>query len=481
MRLNVVLRYVGIVMLFNAAFMVLSAGVSYFYDIDSGFQPLLLSAALTAVIGAFPLIFVGSNEQISNKEGYTIVVGAWLMSCVVGSFPYLLWGGEFGFIDAWFESVSGYTTTGATILNDVEALPKGLLFWRSLTHWMGGVGVVMFALVILPSLGRSKMTISNVELSSIAKDNYRYRANTIIRILLTVYLGITLCCTLLLRVAGMDFFDAINHAMSTVATGGFSTKNLSIAYYDNIWIEIVLTFFMVLSGIHFGLIFATFTGKYMNIFRSEVVRYYLLSLIIGCLAISVSIWLGGSYESFWSALRYSSFELATYATTTGFAVADSNLWSPFAITLLMIFSIQCGCAGSTSGGIKCDRVCIAAKAIWAKIRQQQHPNAIFRIKLGGVVQEKSVSDFVMLFIVLYLFLILVGTVVMTAAGLDLVTAFSTSIANLGNVGPGFGETGGFNSYANLPGFVRFFCPLLMLFGRLEIFGLLQLFLLKWWK
>ena len=204
MRVDVVLRYVGVVMIFIALFMLLSAGISYVSGMDSAFYPLLLSSLLTALLGAFPLIFVERTEQITNKEGFCVVVGSWLVACVVGTFPYLIWGGEFSLVNAWFESVSGFTTTGSTILNDVEALPRGLQFWRFSTTWVGGMGVVMFALLILPSLGRNKLTLSNVELSTLAKDNYRYRTQIIVQILLVVYVGLTVVSTLLLKMAGMN-------------------------------------------------------------------------------------------------------------------------------------------------------------------------------------------------------------------------------------------------------------------------------------
>ena len=230
------------VLLFESAFMLLSAGISYLNGVDSGFTPLLLSFLLTALLGSFPLIFVGKGGSMTSKESYAIVIGAWLASCFVGMFPFLLWGGEFSVINAWFESVSGFTATGASILNDIEALPKGLLFWRSVTHWIGGVGVVMFALVILPMMGRSRMTMSSLEISSMARDNYRYRSSKIMQILLSVYLGMTVVCAVALKLAGMGWFDAVNHAFSAIATGGFSTKNASVGAFGSVWVEIVLIF-----------------------------------------------------------------------------------------------------------------------------------------------------------------------------------------------------------------------------------------------
>ena len=281
MRVDVVLRYVGVVMIFIALFMLLSAGISYVSGMDSAFYPLLLSSLLTALLGAFPLIFVERTEQITNKEGFCVVVGSWLVACVVGTFPYLIWGGEFSLVNAWFESVSGFTTTGSTILNDVEALPRGLQFWRFSTTWVGGMGVVMFALLILPSLGRNKLTLSNVELSTLAKDNYRYRTQIIVQILLVVYVGLTVVSTLLLKMAGMNWFDSLCHAMSACATSGFSTKNASVAYFNSPMIDTILIFAMATAGVHFGLIYATVTGKRSNIFRSEVTRWYLGMLFAG--------------------------------------------------------------------------------------------------------------------------------------------------------------------------------------------------------
>lgn len=480
MRFNVVLRYIGMVLLLNAAFMLISAGIAWLYGTDSSFYPLLLSFLLTAVLGLFPLIFVEKTDQINAKEGYGIVTGAWLIACVVGMFPYLLWGGEFGMVNAWFESVSGYTTTGATVLSDVEALPHGLLFWRSSTHWLGGVGVVMFALVVLPALGRTKMTLTSVELSSLAKDNYRYRTQRIIQILLVVYVGMTALETLMLRIAGMNWFDAVNQAFSTISTGGFSTKNTSIAWWDSTWIDMIIALFMILSAIHFGLIFATVTGKHNNIFRSEVSRYFIISVLAAAVVTAVSLKLGGIYDTFGQSLRYSVFQTAAVASTTGFATADTNIWPALPIVILLFLTFQCGCAGSTTGGIKCDRTLLAFKVIRAKIRQQQHPNAIIRIRQNGVLQENTIVQFAMLYIVTYMLLVLVSTIINTICGLDLMTAFSSSAACIGNVGPGFGAVGSMDNYGELPGVVKFSLPVFMLFGRLEIFGLIQLFLIKWW-
>ena len=481
MRLDVVLRYIGVVMLFIATFMLLSAGISYFNNMDSAFYPLLLSALLTTLLGVFPFIFVERQEQLTTKEGFCIVVGAWLVACGVGTFPYLIWGGEFSLINAWFESVSGFTTTGATILNDIESLPRGMQFWRMSSTWLGGIGVVMFALVILPSLGRNKLTLTNVELSTLAKDNYRYRTQTIVRILLGVYLGLTVLSVVLLRVAGMDWFDALCHAMSVSATSGFSTKNTSIAWFDSPLIDWVLTVLMAVAGMHFGLIFATVTGKRNNIFRSEVTRWYVGMLLLCGFAIAVSIFAAGLYPTFFAAFRNGLFQFVSLVTTTGFATADSNQWTSFAIVILLFGSLVCACAGSTTGGLKINRLILSLKMIRARLSQQQHPNAIIRIRLDGAIQESEALHSVTVFIVIYLLLILVGTIFGTMLGVDLMTSFSGAVASMGNVGPGFGEIGVMDNFSAQPAAFKLSNALLMLFGRLEIFGLIQLFFIKWWR
>ncbi len=468
-------------MLLNAAFMLLSACISLANGMDSAFFPLLLSFVLTGILGVFPLIFVGKNDHINMKEAYAIVVGAWLTACLAGTFPYLLWGGEFSLDAAWFESVSGFTTTGSTALSNVEALPKGLLFWRSSTHWLGGIGVVIFVLVVLPTLGSTKMALSNLELSPMAKENYKYKAQKVMYILLFVYLGLTILETVCLKIAGMGWFDAVNHAFSTVATGGFSTKNNSLGHYDSAAIETIVTIFMLTAGVHFGLIFATITGKRNNIFRNEVSRYYFATFFAAALFIALNLWGSGFYGTFSESIRYAAFQSASIITTTGLAATDTSVWTSFAIIVMILLSFQCACAGSTAGGIKSDRVWLALKVIKARILQQQHPRAVIRIKLNGVTQDESVVNFAMFFIVIYIMLVCVGTVVVAATGQDLLTSFSIVASSMGNVGSGFGNVGSMSNYSQISPFVKIFSTIFMLLGRLEIFGLIQLFLMKWWR
>lgn len=481
MRISVVIRYIGIILLVLAAFMLMSAGIAYVSNVDSSYYPLVMSSLLTLLLGCFPLIFVPSSDSISTKEGYCIVVGSWLVASVVGMFPYLMWGGEFTVINAWFESVSGFTTTGASILNNIEALPRGLLFWRMATSWIGGVGVVMFALVILPSIGRSKRMLSSVELSSLAKDNFNYRTQTIVRIILITYILMTVVTTVALKLAGMCWFDALCHAMSACGTCGFGTKNTSIAFFNSGLIEFILVLAMCIAGLHFGLIYATVTGKHNNVFRSEVSRVYFTVIGVSSVLIAISLWLSDIYPTLWLSLRSALFHTVSLFTTTGYATVDCNTWTSFAILILIFCSIVCGCAGSTSGGLKVDRFLVAAKMIRTRLRAQRHPDAIFRTKIDGVVQDEDMMGVVMVYIVAYMLLILIGTFLNTLFGADLMTGFSAAVACVSNVGPGFGEIGTMSNYSLMPIVTKFNLTVLMLLGRLEIFGLIQLFFIRWWR
>ncbi len=480
MRFSLILRHTGLAILLNAVFMLISALVSLYYGVDTAFYPLLLSTLLTSIIGSFPLIFVPSHSDIRNREGYVIVVISWVVSTLVGMLPYLLWGGEFTLINSIFESVSGYTTTGATILIDIEALPKGLLFWRSCTHTIGGAGIIIFALAVLPSSGKAKMSLANIEMSSLAKDNYRYRVDVVVRILLLIYVLLISTETICLKLVGMNWFDAFNHSMSTVATGGFSTKNMSIATYNNIWIELVIFIFMILSGFHFGLLFSTLTKKKMNLFRSEVSRYYLLSILIGTIIITVNLFTTDSYDLFQS-FRYAAFQFVSIITTTGFATIDTALWPSLSILVLIFYSIHCACAGSTTGGLKSDRVLILFKVFRAKTLKLQHPNAIIKTKLNSTTLSDELLNSVLVFVSLYMMSIVAFTMILTAMDIDLMTSFSAIVACMGNVGPGFEGVSSLGNYAAMPSAAKITCAIAMLLGRLELFGLIQIFLIKSWR
>ncbi|HDP76079.1 MAG TPA: TrkH family potassium uptake protein [Bacteroidales bacterium] len=479
MRPHVIIRYIGMVMLFNAAFIFVSFLISL-YDRDAGQLPLLFSFLITLLLGVFPLVFVPKATDLSNKEGYLVVVLSWILSCFIGSLPLLLYGGEFTFVKALFESVSGYTTTGASILNNVEALPKGILFWRSSMQWVGGIGIVVFVLIILPSLGKAQMTLSKMEISPLAQENFRYRTRKMLNVILVVYLGLTVTQVILLRVYGMGLFEAVNHAFTSVSTGGFSTKNNSISFYNSLGIEMVIIIFMFLSGIHFNILYSSLTLKKNNIFNSNIVRYYFFSTILGILVIAIDLH-GKIYQSWWESLRFSAFQVVSLATTTGFATTDTAIWPPFTIIVLLFFSLQCACAGSTGGGIKVDRVVIFYKAFKSQILRLQHPQAVIPIRIGKSLVSDDVVNSVTLFIVFYLLLALLGTLALTALGFDMLTSFTAAIASISNVGPGFGLVGSMSNYSVMPDLALIILSFLMLLGRLEFFGLLLLFMVKSWR
>ncbi len=479
MRPHIIIRYIGLVLLLCSGLMFASFLVSV-YNSDSAQIPLLLSCILTGLTGVFPMVFVPASGQISHKEGYVIVVASWILICFFGMLPYAIWGGEFSMINAWFESVAGFTTTGSTILNDIEALPKGLLFWRSSTHWLGGIGIILFVLVIVPAIGKVRMSLSRLEMSPLAKSNFHYKSNKTLRVVILVYLGLTVAETILLYAFGMSLFDAVTHTFGTVATGGFSPKNASVGYYNSIAIEVIIIFFMFLAGMHFGVLYVIFTLKNQKWYKSSILQFYFFSILAGIVFVTLNTW-GSNYDSFSEALRYSAFQVVSIATTTGYGTADTTLWPPFSIMLLMYFTFQCACAGSTAGGIKVDRVVIFFKSLKRQVLKLQHPQAVIPVRIDGQPIDDDTVDSVLLFIVLYILILFVNGLALTAMDVDITTAFSASAATISTVGPGFGEVGSASNYAIIPDFGKFLLTLNMLLGRLEIFGLVLLVYMKSWR
>ncbi len=470
MRTEIVIRYVGHVLLFCALFMFISGMISLFLQ-ENSYIPLLFSAMITALFGVFPMIFVRKTENITSVEGLMIVVLGWFAVCLVGMLPFLMWGGEFNIVNAWFESVSGFTTTGSSILTDVESLPRGLLFWRSSTHWIGGIGVILFALLIIPQASVMKVILLHTEISSLAKSNFAYRAKKTLQILAWVYIGLTLLETILLTAAGMNLFDAVNHSFATIATGGFSTRNTSIAGYNSWSIELIIIVFMIISGMHFGLVFQTITfNPKNNIFKSSIARYYLLFLLIGSILVALKLWQAGLYDPV-EAIRYGSFQVITLGTSTGFATAETSGWPYFAQIILLYFTIQCAMAGSTSGGLKFDRVFILLKSIGRQIKQLQHPRGVFTTKIDGKVYDSSMEAMVAIFLGTYVLILLVSTILLTLSDIDLMSAFSAAAATLGNVGPGFNRVSSMGNFSDLPSPAKLVLSANMLLGRLEIFSI----------
>jgi len=471
-RTRVVIKYLGYILLFNALFLFISAIISFFNK-ENSLNALLFSAALCATLGVFPYIFVEKIEEIRFHEGLSISVLGWIITCIVGMIPYFIWGGEFTFTNALFESVSGYTTTGASILNNVEALPKGLLFWRVSTSFIGGVGIILFVLLVLPEKKGVQSSFYRSEVSDLSKMSFRTRSRHITRIIATVYFSLIIVETVLLKLLGMSFFDAVCHSFSTIATSGFSTKNRSIASYDNVWIEMVIMFFMLISSLHFGLVYATMTRKKHNIFTSRPTRMYMFVVAIGILLITFQLTQEKMF-GFWESLRYAAFQVVALTSTTGLVTADTSLWPLFSIILLIYFSFQCGMVGSTAGGIKFDRIYLFFSSFNKQLKLILHPNGIYALKMDKKVIEHDLELQIIVFIILYILTFFTTSLLLSAMGIDGVTAFSASFATIGNVGPGFGGVSSFGNYAQLPDAAKYLLSANMLLGRLEIMNVFAL-------
>lgn len=479
MRPHIIFRYSGLILLFNALFLFISFLISSIYA-DSAVMPLLYSFLLAFFFGVFPILFVPPSDLITNKEGFVIVVSSWLLSCLIGILPYILYGGEFSLTNAWFESVSGFTTTGSSILMDVEALPMGLLFWRASTHWIGGIGIIIFALSVMPSVGRAGMVLYRAEMSPLAMDNFNFRTKKTLKILLTVYVGLTIAETFGLLLCGMNVFDAITHSFATIATGGFSTKNTSIASFSSFSIETVIMIFMLLSGLHFGLLFSALHGKISELWRSPVTRYYILALAAGIIITALNIH-GNPYATWFDSFRFASFQVISLGTSTGFATTDSTLWPTFSQLILIFFILQGACSGSTSGGIKMDRAILFWKGLTKRIRITRHPHAVIIPKIGGITIDEDILEAGLLYIVLYICIVFASSFILTALGVDAMSAFSGSAATMGGVGPGFGTVGSMGNFSLIPDPGKWVLTINMLLGRLEIFALIIFITPRSWK
>ena len=463
---------VGKALLVSAFFMSVSLIISIAEGYDSAFTPLLLSLIITTIVGAFPFIFVRNAPLLSLRDGFLTIILAWLLSFVFGMLPYVLWGGEFTLVNAWFESVSGYTTTGSTILNDIEALPKSLLFWRSSTHYIGGLGVVVFLLLVMPSASPYRVKLTNMELSSLSKEGYRYNSSKVVWVITSVYLGITVTSTLALWASGMSFFDAVNHAFSIAATGGFSTRNLSIGYYGSDLINFVSMILMAIAALHFGLIYSVFATRSFKPMKNPVVLYYFSSIVVMTLIIAVSLMTEGGYTSWGKAFLDSSFNVVSYMTTTGFAICDNATWPFIAGMVLMLAGIQCGCSGSTTGGLKVDRVLVAFKAIGNEIRHRLHPSSVSQVKMGGHYLPDNAVASVFMYIVVYVIVIFVSIIVVMICGSEPIEAVSGVISSVGSVGPGLGDVASLDNYSMQPVMSKVIFTIDMFLGRMEIFPVL---------
>ena len=472
MNVKAISTNIGKALLVSALFMFLSLIVSVLNGRDAAFGPLLISFIITLITGGFPFIFVKGQQQLSLKDGFLTIILSWLLSFVFGMLPYVLYGGEFTLINAWFESVSGFTTTGSTILNDIEALPRSLLFWRSSTHYIGGLGVVVFLLLVIPDASPYRLKLTNMEMSSLSKEGYRYKSSKVVWVITVVYAGLTLATFLSLWAAGMPLFDAVNHAFSIAATGGFSTRNLSVGAFGSDLINIIVLFYMAVCAMHFGLIYAVFATRSLKPMKNSVVAYYFGSIVVMSLIIMLSLIAEGGYDSWGRAFMDSSFTVVSYMSTAGFAICDNSVWPWLAGVVLLFASFQCGCAGSTTGGIKVDRIIIAFKAIGNEIRKRLHPTSVSHARMSGQHLADSTVHSVLMYIVVYFLVIFVSIIAVMMCGCDATEAVSGVIASVGSVGPGLGELGSLDNYSLQPVLAKFIFTVDMFMGRVEIYPVL---------
>lgn len=472
MSLKVISRNVGYALLVSALFMLLSILVSVINGNDSGLSALLISFSITFITGIFPFFFVRKTSNITLREGYVIIVLSWLLSFIFGMLPYALWGGPFTVDNAWFESVSGFTTTGATILEDIEALPRSLLFWRASTHFIGGLGVVVFLLLIIPTSSPVRLRLTQMEISSLSKDTYHTRSDKTVRIFAYVYLGICATSFLSYIAAGMPVFDAICHAFSVSATGGFSPKNLSIGAYDSVAINILTMVFMLASSIHFGIIYIIFATRTLRPLRNPILRFYLSYLAVATIICMISLKAGG-YEPTWGkALMDSSFTVLCYASTTGFAICDNSTWPMLPCFVIMMVGIVCGCAGSTTGGVKSDRIVMLTKAVERQVRTILHPTAVTEIKVGrSILRDEEVYPH-LLYLSMFLIFMLISIALTLFTGTSGSDAISGSISSICNVGPALGDLGTHGNFNGQNTVTKFIFTLDMFLGRLEMYPIL---------
>lgn len=465
----------------NGLFMLSAIPFSIYFNED--FYPLLYSSAISIGIGSstWGLMRWGNRKELTKKEGYLVVALGWIAMSVFGMLPFLLGGVIDNVSDAFFETMSGYTTTGASILNDIEAVPKGLLFWRSLTQWIGGMGIIVLTIALLPMLGVGGMQLFIAEAPGISPDKLKPRIADTAKRLWLIYLGLTGLETILLKYGGMNFFDALNHSLTTMATGGFSTKNDSMAHYnDTPFIQYVVMVFMFLAGVNFTLTYFGLKGKFHKVWKNEEFKTYLFFIVIFSVFATIGV-LTITHTPFEPAFRKACFQVISIITTTGFISADYTAWAPVLTVLFFFLMFLGGSAGSTAGGVKVVRHLLMIKNSFLEMKRILHPSAILPVRLNGKAVSQSVTHHVLAFIIVYLSIYVFGVLAIASTGVDLVTTLSAVATSLGNVGPGLGTIGPLDNFSHLPTLAKWMLSGLMLVGRLELFTILILFTPYFWR
>jgi len=481
MNFKLILNIIGTVLIFISLFMILPVIVSLIYD-----QPdtiAIVKSFLITLLSGVILYFLTKKhkkEEIRHRDGFIIVTMSWLMVAFFGALPYVLSESFHSFTDAYFESMAGFTTTGSSVITDIEGLPKGILFWRSLTQWIGGMGIILFALAILPILGTGGMQLFKAEVPEISVDKLRPRIIDTAKSLWFIYVGLTSVATLLYMVGGMNLYDATCHAFTTLATGGFSTKNASIAYFKSPFIEYVSSLFMFLAGVNYSLYFFVFRGKIPRLWKNNEFRFYLSVALIAIVLITLNIWMS-SYNSVSESLRYATFQVTSLMTTTGYATADFGKWPAFSQIVILIIMLFGGMIGSTGGGIKQVRILLMLRQGYREIYQLIHPHAVTSIKIDDKLLTKELLSSIWGFVFLFLFVCLIATMGMAATGTDMITSVSTVVSAMSNVGPALGDAGPTESYSTIPFAGKWILIFCMLTGRLEVYTVLILFVPYFWR
>jgi len=477
---RLVFQFLGLLLLIEGICMWLCIPVSMFFH-DHGFQPLGISGIISVCTGGTALfIFRKATKSMSARDGFLIVAIGWIMFSLFGCLPFILSGEIPSFTDAYFETISGFTTTGASILDQVEILPHGLLFWRSLTQWLGGMGIIVMSLAILPLLGVGGMQLFVAEVPGPLPDKLHPKIKETAKRLWAIYIIFTILEILLLWVGDMRLFDAICHSFSTMATGGYSTKTASIAHWDSPFIHYVITIFMFLAGTNFTLSYFAMHRRFDKVWRNEEFRYYVGILVGFTLLLSVILFFTSKHpmeESF----RLAIFQVVSIVTTTGFVTYDYLTWLPLVGIIIFMMMFFGGSAGSTGGGIKILRIVLLLKNSAMELKRLIHPHAVIPVRFNKHAVSPDVLNNVFAFISFYIIVLVIGVIVMAALGYDLGTSFGSVAATLGNIGPGIGLVGPIENYAHIPGFGKWFLSFLMLIGRLELFTVLILFSPGFWK
>lgn len=475
-----ILSVVGTLVAFLGAAMLLPLGFSLYHE-DGSFYPLALSAAVTLAVGlaAYFMLRQPTQNAVGTREGMAIVTVGWTAVGLFGALPFWF-SGACPFTDAFFESVSGFTTTGASIFTDIDAIPEGLLLWRSLIQWLGGMGIIVLSIAILPFLGVGGMQLYKAEVPSPVPDKLRPRIRETAMVLWKVYALFTVLEVLLLILGGMSLFDSLCHAFTTMPTGGFSTKTASIAHYDRVYFDAVFIFFMLLAGINFSLHYQMLRGKPLAFWRDSECRFFLGVVPVLVAVVSFDVWrdvYGGIGES----LRYGAFQVVSIVTTTGYATADYEKWPGLSQLILLLCMFLGASAGSTGGGMKCLRVMLYFKFCYKELFTLIHPHAVSRIKIGGKTVPEDVMHSILGFLGLYMGLFAFSSVLLASLGVDFITSFGAVAASIGNIGPGFGMVGPAENYAQIPLLGKWLLAFCMLLGRLEIYTVIILLVPEFWR